>query len=485
MRGINATPTRARTRDASDRTRRAVLFVMCAGMFLVLLDVTAVNVALPSIRHDFGAAVPELQWVVDGYAVTIASLLLAGGTVGDRIGHKRVVLVGLVLFGVASAVIGLAPNTGVLIGGRVAQGVGAALLLPGTLAVISRTFPERAEQARAIGTWAAISSLALPIGPLLGGALATMSWRAIFMINMPVVLAAVVGVLRRVPDDPPGEHRFDPAGLAGVTVTLASVVFAVIEIGRDGVGPVVVAAFGIAVIALLITVAVEHRVAEPMLPPSLIGRAAFLGPNLVALTMNLVFNGTLFITTLYLQVVRGHGPFASGAFVLPLAVPLVVLAPVTSRIVGRIGPRTPITAGCLLALVGTGVLTLVRRDGSLLPVEGGLLLMGCGAGFVTAAVVAAAVRAIPPERSGFASGVNNAARQTGTALGVAIYGAVAGSPSLAGEFTSSYQHLAVASCALWFVAAVIAATTIASVRRADRSPSDSAQRPSTSSAVRE
>jgi MFS transporter, DHA2 family, methylenomycin A resistance protein len=485
MRGIDATTARAGMPDAIGRTRRAVLFVMCTGMFLVLLDVTAVNVTLPSIRHDFGAAVPELQWVVDGYAVTIASLLLAGGTVGDRIGHKRVVLAGLVLFGVASAVIGLAPTIGVLIGGRVAQGAGAALLLPGTLAVISRTYTERAEQARAIGTWAAISSLALPIGPLLGGALATASWRAIFLINVPVVLTAAVGVLRRVPDDPPGLHRFDPAGLAGVTVTLASTVFAVIEIGRDGVGPVAVAALGVAVIAMLATVAVEHRVAEPMLPPNLVGRASLLGPNLVALTMNLVFNGTLFITTLYLQVIRGHGPFASGAFVLPLAVPLVVLAPVTSRLVGRIGPRTPVTAGCLLALAGAGVLTLVRRDGSLLPVEGGLLLMGCGAGLVTAAVVAAAVRAIPPERSGFASGVNNASRQTGTALGVAIYGAIAGSPSQAAAFTASYEHLAVASCALWLVAAATAATTIGSVRRAERSGSDSAQRRSTSISVRE
>jgi DHA2 family methylenomycin A resistance protein-like MFS transporter len=454
--------TLARPADqAPDSRRRGLLVTMCVGMFLVLLDVTAVNVALPSIRHDLDASVSGLQWVVDGYAVAIASLLLFGGTVGDRIGHKRVVIVGLAVFGAASVAIAVAPNPAALVGGRVVQGVGAALLLPGTLAVISGAYPERAAQARAIGAWAAISSLALPVGPLLGGALTTVSWRLIFWVNVPVVIVALIGVAVFVPGGRPGRDRFDPAGLAGVTVALAAIVFGIIELGRDGIAPVVVAAFVVAAAAIVATVFIEHRAANPMLPPDLVGRREFLGPNAVALTMNFVFNGTLFITTLYLQTIRGHGPFVAGALVLPLAVPLVVLAPVTSRMTGRWGPRRPVAIGCLIALVGAASLVLTRRDGTLWPLEVGMLLLGCGAGLITASVVAAAVRAVPAARSGFASGVNNAARQTGTALGVATYGAIAGSPSQAERFVSEYAHLAVVSCVLWLGAAMVAALTIA------------------------
>ncbi|HEY7176987.1 MAG TPA: MFS transporter, partial [Micromonosporaceae bacterium] len=263
--------TLARPADqAPDSRRRGLLVTMCVGMFLVLLDVTAVNVALPSIRHDLDASVSGLQWVVDGYAVAIASLLLFGGTVGDRIGHKRVVIVGLAVFGAASVAIAVAPNPAALVGGRVVQGVGAALLLPGTLAVISGAYPERAAQARAIGAWAAISSLALPVGPLLGGALTTVSWRLIFWVNVPVVIVALIGVAVFVPGGRPGRDRFDPAGLAGVTVALAAIVFGIIELGRDGIAPVVVAAFVVAAAAIVATVFIEHRAANPMLPPDLV-----------------------------------------------------------------------------------------------------------------------------------------------------------------------------------------------------------------------
>jgi DHA2 family methylenomycin A resistance protein-like MFS transporter len=449
-----------RSEDVAVGGRRALLVVMCVGMFLVLLDVTAVNVALPSIARSLGAAVPALQWVVDGYAVTIASLLLMGGTVGDRLGHRRVLLIGFALFGIASIVIGGAPDTGVVIGGRIAQGAGAALLLPGTLAVITHAFPERKEQARAIGTWAAISSLALPAGPLLGGALTMISWRMIFLINVPLVLLAVGGVLRLVPRTAGQTRKLDPAGMAGVTIALAATVFAVIEYGRSGFGPLLIGAAALAFAAIGWTVYAEHRASTPMLPPALLRRPAFLGPNVVALTMNLIFNGTLFLTTLYLQDVRHYSPFQSGLLVLPLAVPLVALAPFTSRLTARWGPRLPVTIGAAIAAPGSALLVLVRPGGSLLALEGGLLVLGCGAGLITASVVAAAVRAVPAERAGFASGLNNAARQTGTALGVAIFGATAGAPGDTARFCRSVNHLALIGCALWILASIIAATTI-------------------------
>ena len=215
---------------------RAVLVVMCAGYFLVLLDVTIVNVALPTIASGLGASVSDLQWVVDGYALALASLMLAGGTIGDLRGHKRVVMAGLVVFGAGSLGCGLAPSVGALVAARVVQGAGAAALLPGTLAIISHAFPEGREQARAIGVWAGIGSLALPAGPLAGGALiAAFGWRAIFLVNVPIVLFALAATARVVREsaDPQG-RELDRGGVALGAAFLAAGTFAFIEGGRSG-----------------------------------------------------------------------------------------------------------------------------------------------------------------------------------------------------------------------------------------------------------
>jgi MFS transporter, DHA2 family, methylenomycin A resistance protein len=441
--------------------RRLVLVVLCAGMFLVLFDVTVVNVALPSIGAGLGAGVPALQWVVDGYAVAIASLLLAGGTVGDRIGHRAVVLTGFGLFGAASVACALAPGTGVLIAGRVLQGAGAALLLPGTLALLANAFPEPAAQARAVATWAAASSLALPAGPLLGGLLvAAAGWRAVFAVNVPVVALAVAGVLRLVPTTPGHPRPLDSPALVAVVVGLGSLVFGVIEIGRDGLGLPAVAAFTVAAAAVVATVLAERRATAPMLPPELLRRPALLGPNVVSFVMNLTVNGTLFVTALYLQDVRGRSAPVSGALVLPLAVPLVALAPVAGRLTARYGPKVPVTSGSAIAAVGAALLLAVPVSGSLSGLEIALGMLGCGAGLITAAAVAAAVRAVPPERSGLASGLNNTARQTGTALGVACYGAIAGSPAQAGRFVTHLHVLAVLGLALWVLAVAVGAATM-------------------------
>jgi len=438
-----------------------ILAVMCAGMFLVLLDVTIVNVALPSIAAGLDLGVAALQWVVDGYAVAIASLLLAGGSLGDRLGHRRVLLAGFALFGVASIVCAAAPAGAVLVAGRVAQGIGGALLLPSTMAVITDAYPEPAAQARALGTWAAVSSLALPAGPLLGGVLVHLvGWRAIFWINVPLVAATVVGTLRTVPSAAgrPG-GPFDRTGLAGLVATLGGAVFAVIAAGRGQAVPAVVGG-AVAVTGLAVALPAERRAAHPVLPLDLLRRPAFFGPNLVAFVMNGTFNGLLFAGMLYLQDVRRLSPIEAGLAVLPLAVPLVVLAPVSGRLTARRGPRLAVTTGCLVAAAGMLGLLAVRPGGGL----AGLLItfgvLGCGAGLVTASVVAAVVRATPADRPGLATGMSNTARQAGTAAGVAVFGAVAGPARPAGPFVAALHGLAGAAAGLWVVAAVLAVVTI-------------------------
>ena len=308
-----------------------LLVAMCAGYFLVLLDVTIVNVALPSIGSGLGADVSDLQWVVDGYAIALASLMLVGGAVGDLHGHKRIVLVGLGVFGVASLACGAAPSAGLLVGARVLQGVGAALLLPGTLAIISHAFPEPGEQAKAIGIWAGIGSLALPAGPLLGGALADALGR---------------------------QHR---------------------RRGHEPRHP-------------------GHAVRVHPLPPDC---AAPLG-------------------------------LAAGVAMLPLFLPLTVLAPLAGRLTARVGPKLPMAAGLLTAAVGVGLLVRAQAGSGYRTLLPALLLWGIGLGVLTPAVVAAAVRAVPARRAGLASAVNNTARQAGGAIGIAAFGAIAGSAAQPG-----------------------------------------------------
>ncbi|MEV4313601.1 MFS transporter [Actinocrispum sp. NPDC049592] len=448
-----SSPPRSRSRENG-----LLLVVMCVGMFLVQLDVTVVNVALPQIADDLHTGLQGQQWVVDGYAVVLASLLLAGGTIGDRYGHKRVVLTGLALFGAASLVCGVAPNVGLLIAGRALQGLGAALLLPGTLAVITRAFPDEKEQAHAVGIWAGVSALALPAGPLLGGALVSgVSWRAVFLINLPVIAVAfpaAIRLVRETVDKHP--RRLDIPGMALATLTLAAVVYAVITSGPN-TAVWVAAAASLAGFLLW-----ERHTPDPLLPLPLLRHPAFAGPNLVAGAMNLVGIGTIFVATLYLQTVQHHSAIVAGAMLLPLFVPLAALAPVTGRLTGRYGPRLPMTGGLVLGILGSLALlglSPTSSYGRLLPV---LLGLGVGMGLLTAAVVAAAVRSVPPDRSGLASGVNNTARQTAGAIAVAAYGAIAGSPTDGAGFTSGLHTIGVIGAVAWAAALALTWLTVPS-----------------------
>jgi DHA2 family methylenomycin A resistance protein-like MFS transporter len=385
-----------------------VLAVLCVGIFLVQLDVTVVNVALPSLRLDLHTSLAGQQWVVSAYMIALAGLLLLCGAVGDRIGHRKVVLAGLSVFGLASLACGVAPTIETLVTARAVQGIGAALLLPGTLAVITDLYADRAARARAVGIWAGAGALALPSGPILGGLLVNaFGWRAVFLINLPLIAAAIPLAIRLVPTRPPS---------------------------------------------------------RPSTRSRLVLNRAFVGSNVIAGLMNLVGLGTILVMTLYLQERLGHSALRAGLELLPLFAPLAVLGPVTGRITARVGPRLPMTAGLLLGAAGSASLLLVRPAGgyaAVVPVELGL---GLGMGLLTAAVVSAAIASLPPDRAGFASGVNNTARQAVGAVGIALYGGVVGSPATGPGFVHGLHQLAWIGAGLWLFAALLTWLTIRSAR---------------------
>jgi MFS transporter, DHA2 family, methylenomycin A resistance protein len=435
-----------------------ILAVMCTGMFVVLLDVTVINVAVPAIGHEFAATLAGIQWVVTAYTITIASLLLIGGTLGDRIGHRRIVLIGFTIFAGASLACGIAPTIGALIIARSFQGLGAALLLPGTIAIIADAYPNRADQARALGVWSGTSSLALPSGPLLSGILvSSIGWRWIFLLNIPIAIIAVIGIRVAVPTRAQ-HHRenthFDVVGVATAAATLTAVIYAVTSsTGRA-------AALTIAIVAFVAFIIRERHAAHPALPLRLFRHPPFTGANVVAGLMNLATNGTLFLTTLYLQEIHRYSPLAAGVALLPLFIPLAGLAPLAGRLAARYGPRPAILTGALFAGVGEAALMLIGTSTPYIALLPTLLGIGIGTGLVTAPVIATAVAAVSPTRSGLASGVNNTVRQTGTALGVAIFGSIAGSPHASDTFISNAHSLGIAAAAIWAIAFTITAAAV-------------------------
>lgn len=426
-------------------------------MFLVLLDVTVVNVAVPSIASRLQTSTAGIEWVVDGYAVALASLLLAGGALGDRFAHRSVLAAGLIVFGAASAGCALAPATGFLIAARAAQGVGAALLLPGSIAAIADAHPDRASQARALGMWAGVSSLALPAGPLLGGLLvSTLGWRAVFWINPPVAAICLAGVLRWVrPSLKRSAQRLDLSGLALGTLSLAAIVYAVIAATTSMTAAIVASA--VAVGCIVAFVYVERRVAKPLLPPAVFAVRAFKSANASALVMNLTSNGLLFLLTRYLQSVLGKSALDAGAMLLPLFVPAAAAAPLAGRLTARYGPRPVMLGASIIAAAGQLCLLAITVTSAYLSLLPALICVGLGVGMFTAPVVAAAIQAVPPERSGLASGVNNTARQVGTALGVAIYGALAGAPTRSDHFVGAMRGLGLAAAIAWLLVAGMSA----------------------------
>jgi EmrB/QacA subfamily drug resistance transporter len=425
-----STPLHTTAREPGRRQRFLVLAICCASILVVVMDISIVNVALPAIRRDLHASVSGLQWTVDAYTLVLASFLVLAGATADRVGRRRVFQVGLAAFGLGSLLCGLAPGIGWLVVARVLQAVGGTMLNPVAMAIVVNTFPDRAERARAIGVFGAVSGLALALGPILGGALVDgFGWRLIFWVNVPIVAVAIVCTALFVPESRAARaRRFDPVGQALVVLVLGSVVYAITESSRLGwASPVIIGLLTVAVLGTLCILGYEPRRRDPLLELRLFRSVPFSAAIVMALFALCGFGAFLFVTTLYLQDVRGMSALTAGLCLLPVGALVIVLSPVTGRLVGGRGPRLPLMiAGAALAL-GGGASFWLGPATPLPAVPAIYLLFGIFLGFVNPPITNTAVSGMPRSMAGVASSLASAGRQTGTTLGVAISGTVAGS----------------------------------------------------------
>jgi len=406
--------------------RRLALIAVCLGFAVIQLDATIVNVALPTVQHDLGGNVAGLQWVINGYTVALAVVLLTAGALADLYGARRTFLCGLVVFCVGSAACAAAPDIGALIAARVLQGLGAAALLPSSLALIVHQFPERAARAKALGAWGGIGSLGLASGPILGGLVVQYAdWRIIFIVNIPAGVLTWWLVVRTVGEAPRRRgERIDVAGLMLGILALAGLVAGFIEAGQHGwTDHETLALLAAGVSAGTALVVVERRTAAPMIPPGLFGSRAFSAATGVGLLFNLCLYGTLLCLSLYLQQSRHVAVLRTGLVLLPMTVMVGLGAMCSGRLTARFGPRRPMIAGMACGAAGAGLLAMVGRQSPIGLVLAGSMLLGL-CSLAMPAMTATAVGAVSPARAGLASGVLNAARQSGGAFGVAILGSL-------------------------------------------------------------
>lgn len=396
----------------------------CAGLFILMLDSTVVALALPEIRHDVGASAEGLQWVMNGYLLTIAVLVVTAGRLGDMFGRKRVFLAGMVLFAVGSVVSGAAGDQDALILGRILQGAGAAPMLSLSLALVCNVFPAE-EQPRALGIWAAVSAIALAIGPLAGGLLIELDWRVIFWMNLPVLALGIAITVAAAPEstDPGAGTRIDWAGLAALSAGLTAVVLALIQSQAWSDGAVLaLAAAGL--LALAAFWATEHRVREPIVEFALFRNGPYFGASAAAFALVGAYWAVMFFQPQYLQDVRDHSPVLSGLMILPVTAPMVFISPFSGRLIGRFGARRLMTAGMACGTAGLLVLTQIGAGSSYGLILVGYLLFGIALGLVYAPMSTAAMAAMPGEKVGIASGVLAMDRVMAGAVALAATGAV-------------------------------------------------------------
>jgi EmrB/QacA subfamily drug resistance transporter len=410
-----------------ENSRWWTLGAMCFALFMIMLDNTVVNVALPSIQRDLHASLSALEWTVNAYTLTFAVLLVTGGRLGDIFGRRKMFLFGVLVFGISSAAIGFAPTDTALVAFRAVQGIGAAFMMPATLSIITQAFPAH-QRGTAIGTWAGVSALALAIGPVLGGFLTQqVSWRAIFFINPPIALIAVAVTLfaARESRDETVSRKVDFPGIAAITVSLTAIVLALVE-GNEWhwasarvIGLLVLAAVGI--VSFLV---IELRSAAPMVDFSFFRSRSFLGSNLVAFIVSFAMLAQFFFLALYMQNVLHYSPLQTGVRFLPATVVIIVMGPLAGRLTDRVGPRIPMTLG--MAVVASALfiqsrVTVHSGYGLLLP---GFVLMGLGMGLTMSPMSTAAMNAVDRTKAGVASGVLSMSRMVGGTFGVAVTGAL-------------------------------------------------------------
>ncbi len=437
-----------------------VLTVCASSLFLVGLDTTIVNVALPSIGDGLATSTRGLEWIVDAYTIVFASLLITSGALADRFGRRRVFLRGLIGFGGTSLLCALAPSVELLVAARALQGMAASMLSPVALAIVVAATPDPRERARAIGVWASVFGLSLAAGPVLGGLLLSLfDWRSVFWINAPLVLIAVTGVLVVVPESHGSQKRpLDLPGQVLLIAVLGLTVGALIEGPHVGwTAPAMGAIYAAVVASTLLFIRTETRHGAPLIDLAVFRQSTFSAAVLGAVAVFVAISVTLLFNTFYLQTVRGWSPLATGLSVLPIAVGATICAPLSGRLVARNGPRTPlIMAGGFIA--SGGLLAWVATVGTLhhvatLPVLlAAYALFGTGVGFANAPITNTAVGSLPAERAGVAGGITSTARQVGAAVGIAIAGGLLG-PALTPGVDVRGADLTAALTAGWAIAA--------------------------------
>jgi EmrB/QacA subfamily drug resistance transporter len=427
-----------------------------------MLDNTVVNVALPSIQRDLDSDLSELEWIVTGYALTFASLMLVGGKVADAYGRRLIFVVGIAVFTVASLLCGLATSSEMLIGARVLQGAGAALMNPATLSIIAATFPPR-QRGTAIGIWAGVSALALAIGPLVGGLITEhIHWSWIFFVNIPVGVVGVAASFLLIDESRDETHAsLDLPGLAASAVGLFALTYGLIEANTYGwSSPRIVGAFALSAISLASFVVLERRRRDPMLPLELFRSGTYTGANLVVLLVALAMFGVFFFVSLYMQNVLGYSAVETGAAFLPMTILIILVAPVAGRSSDRFGSRGLMTVGMLLVALQLVMLSRLSADASFWNLLPALLIGGVGMAMTMTPSAAAATRSVPVDKAGVGAAVLNSARQVGGTMGIAVMGAImaaeAGSELSVEAFMRGFETALTVAAGIALAGAVVA-----------------------------
>ena len=435
-----------RTRLLAEENRKWwTLASVSFALFMIMLDNTVVNVALPTIQEDLRIGVAELEWVVTGYALSFAVLMLSGGKIADMFGRRRVFLIGLAIFTLASLLCGLAGNAELLISARVLQGVGAACMMPATLSIITATFPPR-ERGAALGIWAGVSAMALASGPLVGGLITEhIGWNWIFFINVPVGLIGLVAARVIIPEskDTSKEQRLDLPGLLTSGIALFALVYALIEANSRGwTSPLILSLFAIALVSGAAFVILELRQRLPLFDMTLFRNPTFAGANTVALLVSLAMFGVFFFISLFMQNVLGYSAVRAGAAFLPMTILIILVAPVAGKASDRLGSRWLMTGGMTLVACSLLIFAQLQPDSSYLRLLPGMVFGGFGMAITMTPMTAAALSSVPVDKAGVGSGMLNTFRQVGGSLGIAVMGAILANGSNAALASGATQQAA-------------------------------------------
>ncbi|MFD6277208.1 MFS transporter [Streptomyces sp. NPDC060209] len=424
------------------------------GFFVITLDALVVNVALPSIRGSLGGGITGLQWVIDGYTLMFAALLLSAGSLTDRLGARRTFGVGLALFVAASAVCGLAPNLGMLVGARLVQGAGAAVIVPSSLALIREAFPDAGRRARAISIWALGGSVGSAAGPVAGGFLSQVDWRLIFFVNLPVGVLALFLLLRAQRSPRSEKAPFDWPGQLSAVVAMAALTFAAIEVGSAGFGaPQVLGSFLLAVGAVAVFVGAQARGRHPMVGLALLRDRTMVLSSAIGFALNVGFYGMIFLLSLYLQQAKGMSALATGLAFVPMTLLTASVSPTAAWFAARFGARMPVITGQVAMAAGLVLLALVPASAPTWLLIAAMIPVGAGGSLAVPALTSLLLDHVAPGRAGTATGVLNTSRQVGGALAVAVFGALIAEPGhLSGGLEAS----------LLIAAAAVLCTTAAS-----------------------